>query len=88
MIEDTIAALESAVAKIKDADPAKRAELTRLLGALKTDIRRMQGAQADPQLVKRALDGLMRSEKDFETSHPNLAAAIDAICRELASLGI
>ena len=87
MIEDTIAELEAAVARLQDADPAKKAELARLLASLKAEVRRLEGASGNPRLSELA-DGLARSAKGFEASHPKLAGALDAICRELASLGI
>jgi hypothetical protein len=39
-------------------------------------------------LRKHALDGLAKSVSGFESSHPALVKTIDAIVRELASLGI
>lgn len=47
MIEDTLAKLESAVKKIEAADPAKKAELLRLMKALKAEVRRLDGRHAE-----------------------------------------
>ena len=42
----------------------------------------------EPDLLKLSLDGLARSVRGFESSHPQLVETVDEICRELSSLGI
>ena len=41
-----------------------------------------------PGLRKLSLDALAESVRGFESSHPAIARTVDAICRELAGLGI
>jgi hypothetical protein len=85
MIEDTLALIEDAVAKIEASDAAKKAEVLRLLAALKSELARGKSAvKPQPAL----LDGLRKAADDFEASHPRLAEVVGELCRELASLGI
>ncbi len=44
MIEDTLAKIESAIRKIEAADKGKKAELLRLLGELKREMRSLEGS--------------------------------------------
>lgn len=85
MIEDTLAKIEDAVAKLEASDAAKKAEALRLLAKLKKEL---AGRDTDSRLPKGLLDGLERSAQSFEASHPRLAELVGEICRELASLGI
>ena len=41
-----------------------------------------------PELLKLSLAGLSESVKEFEASHPRLAADINTICASLANMGI
>ena len=84
MIEDTLAKIESAVAKIEASDAAKKAEVLRLLAALKAEL----GEKPSAKVAKSSLDGLAQAAEAFETSHPRLAETVGEICRELSSLGI
>jgi hypothetical protein len=84
MIEDTLAKIEAAVAKIEASDAAKKSEALSLLATLKDEL----GRRDRPKLSRGLLDELTRTAQDFEASHPRLAETVGEICRELASLGI
>jgi hypothetical protein len=85
MIEDTLAKIEAAVAKLQASDAAQKTEALRLLAVLKDELSR---AERPAKLAPSALDGLARAAKSFEASHPRLAETLVELCRELASLGI
>jgi len=85
MIEDTLAKIEAAVAKIEASDAAKKSEALRLLAALKDELGRREES---PRLSSGLVDGLERAARGFEASHPRLAETVGEICRELSSLGI
>lgn len=42
----------------------------------------------DPDLLDVSLDGLKRSVRDFELSHPKLTDIVNGICHQLSDLGI
>lgn len=42
----------------------------------------------DPKLLEISVQGLSASVDEFEVSHPNLVAAVNAICSMLSNLGI
>jgi hypothetical protein len=85
MIEDTLAKIEAAVAKIEASDAAKKDEALRLLATLKEEL---GGRKEDSRLSTGLLDGLNRTARSLEASHPRLSEAVVEICRELSSLGI
>lgn len=47
MIEETVAKIEQAIRRISEADPRHRAELIRLLGQLKAEVRLLPPAQSE-----------------------------------------
>ena len=79
MIEETIKKLEAAVQGL---EPKKKAELSGLLATLQEDLLEVR-KERDAQVAD-----LTRAIQELEISHPILVKAIDAICRDLASLGI
>ena len=42
----------------------------------------------DPQLVALSVEGLSRSVREVETSHPRLVEVVNSICHMLSNLGI
>ena len=74
-----------AVAQIEASDAAKKSEALRLLATLKTELGRREST---PTLSADLLDGLTRTARGLEASHPRLAETVGEICRELSSLGI
>lgn len=42
----------------------------------------------DQDLLDVALDGMQKSTREFEASHPNLTAVVNNICHQLSNLGI
>lgn len=44
--------------------------------------------QQDQDLLDLSIDGLQRSARHFEVSHPKLTQVVNGICQQLSSLGI
>jgi len=44
--------------------------------------------EGDPQLLQLAVQGLRRSAREFETTHPKLTETVNTICSTLSNLGI
>jgi len=44
--------------------------------------------QQDQDLLDIALDGLKKSTREFEASHPTLTSVVNNICHQLSNLGI
>lgn len=44
--------------------------------------------EQDQDLLDISLDGLQKSARSFEISHPNLTAVVNTICQQLSNLGI
>ncbi len=65
------------------ADKAKKAASYALTAA-----KEARRKERSPKLMSEALKGLEASAAELETSHPNIAATIVEICRELTTLGI
>ena len=83
MIEETIAKLEAAVAAMKKADPAKKAELLALLARLKKELR-----SDEKEGVVAAGEDLSAAVREFESTHPELVTAVNELCTLLSGLGI
>lgn len=85
MIEDTLAKLEGSIKTLKGADPKKKAELKKLVAALKTELRRQSAAR---KASAAKIESLEDSIRGLGASHPQLVTTLDGICRELAAIGI
>jgi hypothetical protein len=44
--------------------------------------------EQDPEMLDVSLDGLQRSVRAMEASHPKLTSVVNAICHQLSTLGI
>lgn len=84
MIDETLAELEAKVKTVKT-DAKSKAELKRLVAALRKDIKRQEKERA---ANAEKLEGLQNSIRELGASHPQLVTTVDTICRELAALGI
>jgi hypothetical protein len=42
----------------------------------------------DPDLLEASIQGLQRSVRHFEASHPDLTQVVNGICQQLSNLGI
>lgn len=85
MVEETLARIEAAIRRARAADPKEREELIRLLETLKAELRAGRGGEGGLAAARAALE---KSIAEYETAHPQLAAAVNDICTRLASIGI
>lgn len=88
MLDDTLLKIRTLKSELKKLD-AKHADKARSVESF-ADAAAHQAARKDrnPELLKTAVAGLERAAAEFEATHPNLAAAVAEICRELTELGI
>lgn len=88
MLDDTLLKIQSLKDELKKLDAA-HAEKARSVEHFAAAAAHEAGRkQRSGKLLSVALEGLEHSAKDFEASHPKLAATVVEICRELSSLGI
>ncbi|MGA0333130.1 MAG: DUF4404 family protein [Kiritimatiellia bacterium] len=59
-----------------------------IAGFTETSAREALRREQDQDLLDVALDGLQKSARDFEVSHPTLTGVVNAICHQLSNLGI
>lgn len=84
MLDETIARLQAELANTAMA-PEKRAELQRLLSTLQTEIGQTRPRREHLEL---SVDGLRRSVREFEQTHPRLVEAVGSLAASLSSLGL
>ncbi|MBU6411620.1 MAG: DUF4404 family protein [Verrucomicrobia bacterium] len=90
MIEQTIAELEARISGESGLEAARRAELLRLIGALKSEMAALEGGAQKRNLksLKSSVDELRSSVEGFEQSHPRLVQTVNNISNTLSNLGI
>jgi transposase len=59
-----------------------------IAGFTDTSTREALRQETDQDLLDVALDGLQKSTRAFEVSHPKLTAVVNNICQQLSNLGI
>jgi len=59
-----------------------------VVGFAEQTAREATRTKKDAVLFKLSLDGLGKSVREFEASHPKLVGAVDSICEALANAGI
>jgi hypothetical protein len=59
-----------------------------IAGFAELSAREATRADKNPQLADLAIQGLSSSVREFETTHPRLTQAVNAICATLSNLGI
>jgi hypothetical protein len=88
MLDDTLAKIKALKAELKKLE-AEHAEKARSVSGFADAAAHEAGRkQRSPKRLRLALDGLSDAAAELEATHPNVAAAIAEICRELSSLGI
>ncbi len=89
---DTRAALEQLLADLKveveDLTENNREAVESIAGFTESSTREALRQEQDPDLLGLSLDGLKRSVRDFELSHPKLTDIVNGICLQLSDLGI
>ncbi len=84
MVQETLAKIEAALREARLADPRNKAELIALLEKLKLEIQN----EKRPDLLDEAEEGLKNAAREFEATHPQLAAVVDELTLMLAKIGI
>jgi len=59
-----------------------------ITGFAELSAREAMRREKNPELVRLSIEGLGSSVRGFETSHPKLVEAVNAICTMLSNLGI
>ena len=59
-----------------------------IAGFTETSAREALRKEQDQDLLDVALDGLQKSTREFEISHPGLTTVVNNICHHLSNLGI
>jgi len=67
-------------------DNAEQAES--IASYTETSTREALRLEQDAEMLDVSLDGLQRSVRSFEASHPQLTSVVNAICHQLSTLGI
>lgn len=89
---ETRAALETLLAELKTEIAAVDQNLSEaaesIAGFTESSTREALRRQQDPDLLDASLDGLRRSVREFELSHPKLTEVVNGICQQLSNIGI
>lgn len=88
MLDDTLAKIKALKAELKKLEDEYAAQAGRAAEFADAAAREAGRPDRSPKRARAALDGLSDAARELEATHPNLAAAISEICRELSSLGI
>ena len=88
MIDDTLAKIKALKAELRKLEAAHAEKASSVAGFADAAAREAARKERSPKRVRLALDGLADAAQELEATHPNLAAAVAEICRELSSLGI
>ncbi len=92
MIEETISKIEGVLRETDSLDAADRAELEELLAQLRREARTLPLDALPPNSpddnLQSTVARLEQSLAGFETTHPQLTAAVNRISAILANMGI
>jgi hypothetical protein len=88
MLDDTLVKIKALKAELRKLEAAHAEKAGSVAGFADAAAHEAARKNRSPKLLELALEGLEHSAKEFETTHPKLAAAVAEICRELSSLGI
>lgn len=69
-------------------DDTQAEQAESIAGFTESGAREALRSQPDPELLDTSLDGLRKSVREFEASHPKLTEVVNAICHQLSNLGI
>ena len=84
-LEELLATLRSEIEAVSSESDEKADSIA---GFTESSAREALRAKQDQDLLDLSLDGLRKSVRDFETSHPELTRVVNAICHQLSNLGI
>ena len=82
-LQALVADLRREVDKLEDADQAES-----IAAHTDTGAREALRAEPDADLFSHAMDGMQKSVRRFEASHPELTGIVNGICQHLSNLGI
>jgi polyhydroxyalkanoate synthesis regulator phasin len=82
-LQDLVTQLKSEIDALDDEDHADR-----IAGFTEAGTREALREQTDMDLLDLNLEGMRRSVRHFEASHPNLISVVNSVCRQLSNLGI
>jgi len=72
--------------EIAELDDDERAES--IAGFTESSAREALRSERDDDLLDLSLQGLEKSTREFEASHPRLTSVVNHICQQLSNLGI
>lgn len=75
-------------AQIDVMDDAQAEKAESIAGFTESGAREALRQEPDPELLDSSLDGLRKSVREFEASHPKLTQVVNNICHQLSNLGI
>jgi len=82
-LQDLIQNLRLQIDDLEDEDSAES-----IAGFTEASTREALRENQDQDLLDVALDGLQKSTREFEASHPKLTSVVNNICQQLSNLGI
>ncbi len=82
-LQTLVSELRSEIDALEDDDHADR-----IAGFTEAGAKEALREQTDMDLLDVNLDGLRKSVRHFEASHPALISVVNNVCRQLSSLGI
>lgn len=86
MPETSLRKIEETIRKNASLTGAEKKELLGLVAALRLEVKRLEATH--PEQMEGPLVSLAQSMGGMEASHPQLTAAINAVCSALARIGI
>jgi hypothetical protein len=86
--DELIALIGDLRAEVLELSKTKSEEAESIAGFTKLSGYEATRQQRNPQLLELSLKGLSSSVNEFEVSHPKLVERVNAICVQLAKLGI
>ena len=82
-LEALVKELKSEIDTLEDRDSADS-----IAGFSEGGAREALRRETDPDLLDLNLQGLQRSARSFEASHPKLVSVVNSLCQQLSNLGI
>lgn len=88
MLDDTLAKIKVLKAELRKLEAKHAEKAASVAGFADAAAHEAARGNRSSKRLQLALEGLADAAQELEATHPNLAATVVEICRELSSLGI
>lgn len=74
--------------EVNDLAQTREEQASSIAGFTEASAREAMRSEQDPELLELSIEGLKRSVREFEASHPRLVRTVNHVCTMLSNLGI